>query len=790
MAFNFKTATPDATLPDAGFILGADSQAATTPSAYPVTALDGRVSAAVSDALTPYSTTSEMNDAISDAVAGVESGATGIFPYSYVAAGGSTSLAHLPTAGHAVNQVFFTGFWTDDEEECSCGRWRIVGSSNLGPVGSIGYRTFYGSALPGSPTVLSTLSSMGFIAGDTVTINSQTVTIVTSGASGNNQANVTDRLQNLAEKLNTLLVSNLGDGVRLEVISNRMNISSADINNIVTTASLTISGTGIDNLGLVAGTYPFERGITMEGENWRFEYLPGAGGEVDIRALGIVCDGVTVADYRRLRRLASAAAARGYKLVNNYGTYGRFEGGRVKLDRTWDLRRCSCDLRIQAGTPVDATTASQDGDFFDEAAYLQYLDDLADWVTAGSNPDTEPVNPNIGIEIFSYDYLGATRYVGIAAIGAGDASNSFSCRQYIDVRGDGNFDFTTRATCVGATFLDDNAAMGEYKALGSYCDIACVFGGNLEKQRPYMKGVYCNFIGLAWFTLVGSNRTPDTLEAFIDGNDCKHVVWELDNTDQSLKYNINFESQADTGDQSPAIWLRSGKFSEAVGRIRGANGDTPDAGPFILVDKTSNVGTDFVKFGLTFIHGAQTLIEIRRCRGVMGTVDIKDSDDPTQATTPKPVVWVKRVGDMSGFRCHMVAITTNDISILSRVTPAVWIGDTATDVAANGLYPYGANLGEWFIQAGNTFPFNSDGTEKTPDATAFPVTNYNALRLIKMKGGQIKMSGKGNIVVDTDVSASAMGNPLIIIDRENRRYTRTGAGVANVDFVCEDQAPV
>ena len=44
----------------------------------------------------------------------------------------------------------------------------------------------------------------GFLAGDTITVNGQTITFVASGASGNNQVNVTDTVQQLLSKIDAL----------------------------------------------------------------------------------------------------------------------------------------------------------------------------------------------------------------------------------------------------------------------------------------------------------------------------------------------------------------------------------------------------------------------------------------------------------------------------------------------------------------------------------------------------------------------------------------------------------
>src|SRR6185437_10972240 len=46
--------------------------------------------------------------------------------------------------------------------------------------------------------------STNFTAGDTITVNGQTITFVASGATGNNQVNVTDSVQTLLQKINAI----------------------------------------------------------------------------------------------------------------------------------------------------------------------------------------------------------------------------------------------------------------------------------------------------------------------------------------------------------------------------------------------------------------------------------------------------------------------------------------------------------------------------------------------------------------------------------------------------------
>ncbi len=687
--------------------------------------------------------------------------------YAFDAGVNTASLAHL--TGVAVGDTFKTAFFDSVMEEGSGALWRAVDPSNLGPVGSISYRTIYGAAIAGNPSVLSTLSSIGIVAGDTLTINGSTITAVTSGASGNAQVNVSDRVQDLFTKMVAVMSSPLGDRCAVEFYSTgKVSIQSTDINNLVA-ADLTLSGTIPAKIGFANQTYVFPTGICLEGVSTRWQLVAGGGSEVDIRSVGIKCDGVTVASRRSFNALIYGAAALGYLLVNQKGIRSDFAGA-IKINRTYDFRRCACDLAILAGTPVTATTATANGDFFNEAAHIQYLADIATWQAGGSNPDTKPADPNNGITVYSYaDFAGTTRYAGVAILGSGNASDALFLRQKFNIRGDGNFDFTTSSTVVGLLLSDDNSSAGDYDAEVSYCQIGVVIKDNQEKNRVKVSGQYSDLVVYADTT---SSNSPDTMFVDIHAQTCKHWFWEEDGSDTSIHWNLHVESRVDPdpSNASPPFWIRNGKVSILSGQMRANNGRSLG-----LVDKAANGAADTMLFkDFTVIHGYGTM-EIRRVRHLMGSLEMKNTNDGPDSggAAQGPALHLKRVGDAGGFRTHISACDNRE---------AVRIGDASTTFHANGLYGIDCDYGEYSIQMGSTlFPFNADGSE---NAGGFP-TSLKAVVIEKMKGGSVRLSQcMGNIEVLVGAEATTTGNPVIYAPRTVKRYTVTKVSGAAVDVVC------
>ncbi|QIG69037.1 hypothetical protein EVB78_003 [Rhizobium phage RHph_N1_15] len=687
--------------------------------------------------------------------------------YTFDATVTAASLAHLTAV--AIGDTYQTRYFDSALEEGSAAIWRAVDASNLGPAGNISYRTVFGGAIAGNPSALSTLASVGIVAGDTFVVNGNTLTVMASGASGNNQINLASRLQDLLAKIVTLMSTPLGDRCTMEFYSTgKISIQSSDINNIVTT-DLVLSGTIPAKIGFANQTYVFPTGICLEGVSTRWQLVAGSGSEVDIRALGNKCDGVTVASRRNFTSTIYGAAALGYVLVNQKGIRSDFVGA-VRINRTYDFRRCACDLAILAGTPVTATTAAGHGDFFNEAAHIQYLADIATWQAAGSNPDTKPSDPNNGITVYSYtDFAGTTRYAGIAVMGSGNASDALFLRQKFNIRGDGNFDFTTTSTVVAVLLSDDNSSAGEYEAEVSYCQIGVVIKDNQEKNRVKVSGQYCDLVVYADST---SSNSPDTMFVDIHAQTCKHWFWEEDGSDTSIHWNLHVESRVDPdpATASPPFWIRNGKVSILSGQMRANNGRSLG-----LIDKAANGAADTMVFkDFTVIHGYGTM-EIRRVRHLMGSLKMKNTNDGPDSggSVQGPALHLKRVGDAGGFRAHISGCDNRE---------AVRIGDASTTFHANGLYGIDCDYGEYTLQMGSTiFPFNADGSEA---AAGFPTTQ-KALVIEKMKGGSVRLAQcAGNIDVLADVVATVTGNPIVYAPRTFKRYTATKATAAVCDFIC------
>jgi hypothetical protein len=260
-------------------------------------------------------------------------------------------------------------------------------------------------------------------------------------------------------------------------------------------------------------------------------------------------------------------------------------------------------------------------------------------------------------------------------------------------------------------------------------------------------------------------NSPDTLQVHIRGQDCKHWILEEEGSDTSVHWTIHAESRIDPGDASPAIYLRNGKLSKLSGQVRANNGDYS-----IIVDKAANGGADTLVFDdFTMVHN-KGCVAIRRLRHLMGTLEIKNSDDgPNQL----PALWIGRVMDAGNFKCQMSSIDNRE---------ALRIGDASTTFHANGLYGIDCDYGEYSIQMGVTnFTFTAEGAE---NIAGFP-TGLKAAVIEKMKGGSVRFSQcMGNIEVLEAVEATTTGNPIMYVPRTFKRYTATKAAGAAVDFIC------
>lgn len=679
--------------------------------------------------------------------------------YAFDATATAQSLAHFD--GADVGDTFRTWYFDSAMQDGSLGLWRAVDASNLGPVGSISYRTIYGAAIPGNPTALSTLSSIGVLAGDTIVVNGTTITAVNSEASGNSQVNVTDRLKILFAKMVTAMTSPLGDRCAVEFYSTgKISIQSSDVNNVVT-ADLTLAGTIAAKIGFAATTYVFPIGICLEGASARWQLVPPAGNVVDVRSLGHVVDGATKASRRSLSATLYGAAGLGYKLIGPQASKSDLTH-RLAIDRSYDFRRVGCDIGIQVGDPVTDGAAVGVGSFFDEAAHITYLADIATWVTAGSNPDTEPTNPNSGVDVVTKTlWDGSIKYEGVAIYGAGDASNALYVRQRFDIRGDGNSSFLTEPTARLLVLSADNSAFGHYSGCLSYGQTNLSVDGNFEKCHVEFDHTYCVLAGLGTYS--GGN-SPDTLRLIFHGQDFRHVWWEQEGFDSSVHLETYMEGRSDPGTGAPAFWFRNGKFGRWSGQYRGGNGPN-----LAYIDKSTSVGVDSFQLDVTIIHAKGT-VTVNRIRNLMGNFHWKDASDNSAPTTG-PSLRINRCQNAGNFHATIVA---------ARSREAVRIGD-----AANNLYPLDCDFGGFSIGmaggASPVSPFNDDGTE---NASGFPTTSQ-AVVIEKMKGGSIRLNQvTGKVTALSGAVASATGNPVVYVPRTAKGYAMELQSGGDCDFIC------
>ena len=463
-------------------------------------------------------------------------------------------------------------------------------------------------------------------------------------------------------------------------------------------------------------------GVTMEGTGGvKWKLLPDTGNMIDIRAAGIKCDGVLNNQHSLFATIAAAAQASGQIMTG---------GGVFRIAETLDLRSVDFDFRqmlIQAGTPVNSSTSGgQVGDFYTGG-------------DGGSQTNIYAVDYK--------DWSGTVRTVGAAVRVAGPVGVNAGRDQNLFVRGDGNFDFTTRSTVAGVVFDGDNGPHGTTIAHTTYCCIGGVIQGQLEKTERILKATYCDYLVMNGNIRLGSGSaasSADTLIMKVFATVYRHGIWECDGADSSVHYMVDIESRTDPLDGSPNHWIASGKFTELSGRERAVNGDLG-----IYVDKTSNNGTDTFVCNLVRVHGyGSPHLWVRRCTQLAGTFIMKDVDDaPSLAgTNPGPAIRIDQVGFAGGFTA---------IGLKLKNAVGVQFGDGAT----GGLYSRDTHLGTYCLDMLSTgssaYPFNNDNSEKTV-ASSFP-TDTVAVSLQRGKAVVARVIGKGAIIVGAGAVANDLG---------------------------------
>lgn len=555
-----------------------------------------------------------------------------------------------------------------------------------------------------------------------------------------------------------------------------------------------------------------EQGIQMQGNGVRWLAVPTVGNIIDIRAFGLVCDGVTELNYSRWEQLRAAAQARGLTLtwsgfpVIRRSVDARFAsivapksgfnaGGAEAADFYPDD---GTNIRVAiattnpgvittkdaGGTTIAHTIANDQQVMFNVAKrgslpqdierlkvyYAVNVDQGAGTfqiaATAGGAAIDLTVNstelttvdqawvylPTTVSSNFQIVYIpqwdGTIKRKAYAVIAAGNGPVNKGIRQWLSVRGDGNFDHSIEPTCIGFDIQGDDSPLGEYDFDATYCYSIGTPTGAFEKKELTLRGSYCTLP-----VYVPKGSSADTLKINLQITRCRAAYWEYPGVSVSAHIYSLFESRDDPGDDRPAYWVRSGKFCHLDGRLRAANGTN-----HVLADKAEQGGADTLRNDMVFIDTYGRVLDYYRVRRLSGHAVIYDSKK-SATWTDHPAV---RFGQIAEGAAHTISLG-NIADVDDQV--GVTVGEAGGVYSRDCVYPALA------IQMGNELPFRDSGIENT--GTPFPVGKV-ALNVVRAKGGHLRLlSCMGNIVVGSDVLAES-GRPLRIeIPREQYRYTRT-----------------
>lgn len=556
-------------------------------------------------------------------------------------------------------------------------------------------------------------------------------------------------------------------------------------------------------------------GIQMQGNGVRWLAVPGEGNVVDIRAFGVVCDGTTTGQETTVETLRAAAQARGLTLTGagtlriTRTLDLRFcavdfsnlliQAGTPVSDTT---APANGDFFTAAGTNIQVssitranpgvvTTTGGHGLVADTAIMFgvsglgslpHELSTLTTYYVrnptgttfevsttpGGASIDTTATSVEINLEGTAYVYVppadvagfetvdliqwdGTIRRYAYAVVAAGDGAVSGSIRQDIRVRGDGNFDYTTRSTVCAVNGEGDDSALGVARYQGTYCGIVATLTGAYEKKAVDVAGTYCE---LGVFMPKGTSA--DTVDLYLQLTKYRAAYWEYDGVSSSINVKALWESRDDPGDDRPSHWARAGKNSTLSGVSRSHNGLR-----LSLIDKPKQFGADaFSYLGFTSIDTYGNVIDIRRCRRVSGDFKIYDAKQGGGGDT-SPAVRISRVidaGDLSG-ALHNISTSYG-----------IEIGDGT-------LYSRDAAYGSYSVQMGDLLPI----ADTNIDNSSFP-TGLTALRVRSAKGGCVVLDAcHGDIVVESGVVAESTRPMRIIVPRHQYRYSRTIDGAASVE---------
>ncbi|MCG2643416.1 MULTISPECIES: beta strand repeat-containing protein [Bradyrhizobium] len=212
----------------------------------------------------------------------------------------------------------------------------VTRGGNVGSTPPItGSTVLSGTATTGGPEVLST----SFVAGDTITVNGQTLTFMTSGATGPNQINITDNVTTLLGKIDQITGTTKPSTIHGGVIT--INTDDPASLNITSSNSAAFAALGFTTSPVTAAKAPLRVGSSplgsattlVNGSANTVKWYTGNDGPGSARSTAVarVDDSVTVqygaqADENAIRSQLQAIAV--------FGTFstsptGQYSGGQV-----------------------------------------------------------------------------------------------------------------------------------------------------------------------------------------------------------------------------------------------------------------------------------------------------------------------------------------------------------------------------------------------------------------------------------------------------------------------------
>lgn len=574
--------------------------------------------------------------------------------------------------------------------------------------------------------------------------------------------------------------------------------------------------TGSGTIGAISNAGALQ-GIQMQGNGIRWLLVPVNGNRVDIRSCGVICDGTTTGQENRVETLRAAAQARGLTLTG---------AGVLRITRTLDLRFANVEfsnLVIQAGSPVDSTTAQTLGNFYTATGQniqiasitranpgvvtTTVAHGLADGALIefgvsglGSLPhELDPCEP-----YYVRNPTATTFQVATTAAGAPIDMTQSSIE--IDLQGtafvfvpppaDSNYDFEDIQLWDGRITRKAYAvrAAGDGSVNDSCRQDICVRGdGNFD----YTTESTCIGIkGEGDDSPLGIARYQSTycfVGATLTGAYEKKAV-DIGGTYLHIGVYMPFATSADTVNLRTQFtkclayyWEHDGISSSINVHALWESRDNPgDDRPYawirsgksgslsgvsravnglegVIVDKPKQFGVDHYTFNFKTIDTYGRCVWVRRARQVSGIIDIYDAKKGPSAggTDTRPAFSIGRVIDAGSLNTALRNITTEQ---------GVEVGDAT-------LYSRDAAFGDYSVQMGNSQPVHDSNTDN-PTGWATGVT---ALRVRNAKGGRIVMKAcLGDVIVEAAAVAES-GRPVVVeLPEHQARFSRAVNPAAQV----------